>query len=183
MIFYTHISDQYSPFHTKCISTNARDATYVLDGLLYHDSGLVIEEHYTDTAGFTDQVFGLCHLLGFRFAPRIRDIGERRLYLIGDRTRWPMLEPTFGERIRLHEIESQWDEILRAASSIRLGEVRDRSFEGQSARASGLNLLVAAIVLWNPATWRRPSSEPATKSMSLTSTCGTCRRSAGSTST
>ena len=27
VIFYTHISDQYSPFHTKCISTNARDAT------------------------------------------------------------------------------------------------------------------------------------------------------------
>lgn len=221
VIFYTHISDQYSPFHTKCISTNARDATYVLDGLLYHDTDLVIEEHYTDTSGFTDQVFGLCHLLGFRFAPRIRDIGERRLYPIGDRKRWPELAPTFGERIRVREIESQWDEILRAASSIRLGtvtasllvrklaayprqnrlalamrefgriertlfllnwmqdpelrarvqaglnkgearnalaravffnrlgEVRDRSFEGQSARASGLNLLVAAIVLWN----------------------------------
>jgi TnpA family transposase len=221
VIFYTHISDQYSPYHTKCIATNARDATYVLDGLLYHDSDLVIEEHYTDTAGFTDQVFGLCHLLGFRFAPRIRDIGERRLYPIRDRKRWPKLEPTFGGDIRLQKIETQWDEILRAGSSIRLGtvtasllvrklasyprqnrlalamrefgriertlfllnwmqdptlrarvqaglnkgeaknalsravffnrlgELRDRSFEGQSSRASGLNLLAAAIVLWN----------------------------------
>ena len=66
--FYTHISDQYSPFHTQLINTNTRDATYVLDGLLYHGSDLNIEEHYTDTAGFTDHVFGLCHLLGFRFA-------------------------------------------------------------------------------------------------------------------
>ena len=32
---------------------------------------------------------------------------------------------------------------------IRLGEVRDRSFEQQRYRASGLNLLTAAIVLWN----------------------------------
>ena len=95
----------------------------MLDGLLYHDTDLVIEEHYTDTAGFTDQVFGLCHLLGFRFAPRIRDVGERRLYPIGDRKRWPKLEPTFGENVRLQEIEAQWDEILRAASSIRLGTV------------------------------------------------------------
>jgi TnpA family transposase len=221
VIFYTHISDQYSPYHTKCITTNARDATYVLDGLLYHDSDLVIEEHYTDTAGFTDQVFALCHLLGFRFAPRIRDIGERRLYPIGDRKLWPKLEPAFGDAIRLREIETQWEEILRAASSIRLGtvtasllvrklasyprqnrlalamrelgriertlfllnwmqdpalrtrvqaglnkgeaknalaravffnrlgELRDRSFEGQNSRASGLNLLVAAVVLWN----------------------------------
>ncbi|EOW5929023.1 Tn3 family transposase, partial [Escherichia coli H20] len=26
----------------------------MLDGLLYHESDLRIEEHYTDTAGFTD---------------------------------------------------------------------------------------------------------------------------------
>ncbi|MDD8534588.1 Tn3 family transposase, partial [Escherichia coli] len=41
-----------------------RDSTYVLDGLLYHESDLRIEEHYTDTAGFTDHVFALMHLLG-----------------------------------------------------------------------------------------------------------------------
>lgn len=34
-----------------------RDATHVLDGLLYHESDLHIEEHYTDTTGFTDHVF------------------------------------------------------------------------------------------------------------------------------
>jgi Tn3 transposase DDE domain len=67
--FYTHISDRYAPFHTKVINATVRDATHVLDGLLYHESDLRIEEHYTDTGGFTDHVFGLCHLLGFRFAP------------------------------------------------------------------------------------------------------------------
>ena len=30
-----------------------------------------------------------------------------------------------------------------------LGEIRDRSFEQQHYRASGLNLVTAAIVLWN----------------------------------
>jgi Tn3 transposase DDE domain len=69
-LLYTHVSDQYAPFHTKVINATVRDATHVLDGLLYHESDLCIEEHYTDTAGFTDHVFALCHLLGFRFAPR-----------------------------------------------------------------------------------------------------------------
>jgi TnpA family transposase len=81
--FYTHVSDQYAPFHTKVINATVRDATHVLDGLLYHESDLRIEEHYTDTAGFTDHVFALCHLLGFRFAPRIRDLADKRLYVPG----------------------------------------------------------------------------------------------------
>ena len=31
----------------------------------------------------------------------------------------------------------------------RLGEIRDRTFENQRYRASGFNLAVAAIILWN----------------------------------
>jgi TnpA family transposase len=80
-LFYTHISDQYAPFSTKVVNVGVRDSTYVLDGLLYHESDLKIEEHYTDTAGFTDHVFGLMHLLGFRFAPRIRDLGDTKLFI------------------------------------------------------------------------------------------------------
>lgn len=58
------------------INTNARDAVHVIDGLLHHETDLHIEEHYTDTAGYTDQVFGLTNLLGFRFAPRLRDLAK-----------------------------------------------------------------------------------------------------------
>jgi TnpA family transposase len=83
VLFYTHLSDQYAPFYTKVINANVRDATHVLDGLLYHESQLRIEEHYTDTAGFTDQVFALCHMLGFEFAPRIADLADKRIYVPG----------------------------------------------------------------------------------------------------
>lgn len=37
--------------------------------------------HYSYTAGFSDHVFALMHLLGFRFAPRIRDLGDAKLYI------------------------------------------------------------------------------------------------------
>ena len=36
---------------TKVINATVRDATHVLNGLLYHESDLRIEEHYTDTFG------------------------------------------------------------------------------------------------------------------------------------
>jgi hypothetical protein len=39
--------------------------------------------------------------------------------------------------------------LARAVFFNRLGELRDRSFENQRYRASSLNIVVAAIVLWN----------------------------------
>ncbi len=120
---YTFISDRYAPFHTRIINATARDATYVLDGLLYHESDIRIEEHYTDTAGFTDHVFGLCHLLGFRFAPRIRDLKDKRLYLPSKDGSYPALEGLIGGTINQAHLLAHWDEILRLVTSIRQGTV------------------------------------------------------------
>jgi hypothetical protein len=39
--------------------------------------------------------------------------------------------------------------LARAVFFNRLGELRDRTYENQRHRASGLNLVVASIVLWN----------------------------------
>jgi hypothetical protein len=121
--FYTHVSDQYAPFYTKLINATVRDATYVLDGLLYHESELQIEEHYTDTAGFTDHVFALCHLLGFRFAPRLRHLGETRLFSVAKPSTYPALEKLIGGTVNTKQINAHWEEILRLAASIQQGTV------------------------------------------------------------
>jgi hypothetical protein len=73
-------------FHSKLISTTVRDATYVLDGLLYHESNLRFVEHYTDTTGFADHVFAMMHLLGFRFAPNNTESERNEVVL--DRRAW-----------------------------------------------------------------------------------------------
>jgi len=52
----------------------------------------------------------------------------------------------------LTELAMQTDNGIALARAVffnRLGEIRDRSFEQQRYRASGLNLVTAAIVLWN----------------------------------
>jgi hypothetical protein len=83
-VIYTHVSGHYGPFYTRVISATMSEAPYVLDGLHHHahQTDLRIAEHYTDTAGATDHVFGLCHLLGYRFAPRIKDLKDRKLYTV-----------------------------------------------------------------------------------------------------
>src|SRR5262249_34567251 len=56
---YTHVSDQYGPFHTRALTATTSEAPYVLDGLHHHAhrTDLRIEDHYTDTVGATDHVF------------------------------------------------------------------------------------------------------------------------------
>ena len=92
---YTHVSDRFAPFHAKLLSAAAGEAAHVVDGLLYHHADLDIAVHHTDGGGVSDHVFALCHLLGFRFAPRIPNLAERRLFTFGPAGRWPMLQP-FG---------------------------------------------------------------------------------------
>ncbi|MFP1453804.1 Tn3 family transposase [Escherichia coli] len=48
-LFYTHISDQYAPFSTRVVNVGVRDSTYVLDGLLYHESDLLGSRSTTPT--------------------------------------------------------------------------------------------------------------------------------------
>jgi TnpA family transposase len=222
-VLYTHVSGGYGPFYTRVISATMSEAPYVLDGLHHHahQTDLRIAEHYTDTAGATDHVFGLCHLLGYHFAPRIKDLKDRKLYTIEKPGTYPLLQPLIGDAVETTAIVSQWTELTRLKASIqagvvipsvilrklsaagagnalsralralgriertlftlqwlsdpdlrqrthaglnkgeasnslrravffhRQGEIRDRTFENQGFRASGLSLITAAIVHWN----------------------------------
>lgn len=50
--FYSFVADTYAPFYSTPIECTDRDAAFVLDGLLYNESELELEEHYTDTHGY-----------------------------------------------------------------------------------------------------------------------------------
>jgi TnpA family transposase len=102
--FYTHVSDRYAPFHTKVIAANASEAAHIRDGLLHHECSPGIREHYTDTAGAIDHMFGRCHLLGLRFALRIRDLADRRLYVTDGRAAKAATVPMIGGAVDFRTI-------------------------------------------------------------------------------
>ena len=146
--FYTHVSDRYAPFHSKVISATAGEAAHVLDGLLHHAADLAIEEHHVDGGGVSDHVFALCHLLGFRFAPRIPNIGKRRLHLFRGQDPGTALGPFVASRIDADLIESHWPDLLRLAVSIRTGVVSASLMLerlGAYPRANGLALALREI--------------------------------------
>jgi TnpA family transposase len=116
---YTHTSDQYSVFSTRAISCSAREALYVLDGLLENDTILHPREHSTDTHGFTEQLFGLCYLLGFAFMPRLRDLADQQLYRVDPEFAPEALRPLLRSGLDLSLLGEQWDQLVRVAASLR----------------------------------------------------------------
>lgn len=121
--FYTHVTDRYAPFHTAVLTGSAGEAAHVIDGLLYHEADLDLAVHHTDGGGVSDHVFGLAHILGFRFAPRIPNIGDRKLHAMDKPERWPALGSLIGGGIDEDLIEGHWDDVLRLATSVRTGTV------------------------------------------------------------
>ncbi len=80
-------------------------------------------------------------------AAALRELGrlERTLFTLN----WiddPELRRTTGQELNKGESRNS---LARAVFIHRLGEIRDRTYENQQHRVSGLNLLVTAIILWN----------------------------------
>jgi TnpA family transposase len=88
--------------------------------ILDNQTVLPIEEHTTDTHGYTEMIFGAYDLLGLRFAPRIRDLDRQRLYRHG--TPLPVeTAELLKHKIRPELILPYWDQLLRLAASLRHG--------------------------------------------------------------
>jgi TnpA family transposase len=80
-------------------------------------------------------------------AAALRELGrlERTLFTL-DWVNDPELRRTTGQELNKGESRNS---LARAVFIHRLGEIRDRTYENQQHRVSGLNLLVTAIILWN----------------------------------
>jgi TnpA family transposase len=115
---YTHVSDQYSVIASQAISCSPREAIYVLDGLLENDSVVRPREHFTDTHGYTEQLFGLCYLLGFSFMPRIKDLKSQRVYRLDRSASYGSLDQVFKRTVNLSLVQEQWDQLVRVAASL-----------------------------------------------------------------
>lgn len=219
---HTALSNHGAPFYHTLSSPKWREWLLVLDAILHHGTSLDIREHHTDTASAVEMIFALFHMLGIRFAPRMKDFHERKIYCLPDNHYYPILSSIRGGIIKPERtIEPCWDEALHFVSSMRAGtakpsvllrklqrhpqktqlrqalrdigrierscfmlewisnlelrqrttrnlnmgenrnnlaktvffhrhgEFRDRTWENMQHRASGLNLVTAAISLWN----------------------------------
>jgi TnpA family transposase len=140
--FYSFVADNYAPFSSDVIECTDRDAPYVLDGLLYNESDLPLEEHYTDTHGYTEINFAAFVMLGRRFAPRIRGLHKQRIYRIDREKDYGPLMPLvsrWDRTIHLDWICEQWDRIGQFYASLERGHATASTALKRLASYSGKN--------------------------------------------
>ena len=121
--YYNFTSDQFTGFHAVVVPGTMRDSLYVLAGLLEQQTGLEPTEVVTDTAGYSDTVFGLFWLLGYQFSPRLADLGDARLWRMDPSADYGPLDGVARQRVRTGLIRENWDDLLRVAGSLKTGAV------------------------------------------------------------
>ncbi len=139
---YTHVSDQYAPFATQA---TAYEAPYILDGLLSNETGRNVREQYADTGGFTDHVSAICSLLGYTFAPRIRDLPSKRLHIFKLSKQNKVLESLVASRIKKQLIKNSWPDTLRAVASCAANTIKPSDLLKKLSAFSRQNELAVAL--------------------------------------
>ena len=117
----------------------------MLDGILDNETELPIAEHTSDTAGYTDLVFSLFDLLGLQFSPRLRDLGDQKLYRIDRGIRYQHVGPLIRGILKTRLILGHWDDLLRVAGSLKLGWVTASLFIAKLQSFRRQNVLTRAL--------------------------------------
>ena len=120
VVAYTFIDESHRLFHSQVINVSERESGYVIDGLL-NNSSVKSDIHSTDTHGFTEVIFGLINLLGFSFAPRIRNFKDQQLYGCNSPKFYRNLGYILLPKRKINEqvIRENWDGILRFIITIK----------------------------------------------------------------
>lgn len=122
--WYDLVSDQYSGLNAITVPGTMRDSLYLLAVVLEQETELDLREIMTDTAGYTDTIFGVFYLLGIQFSPRIADIGGARFWRIDSKANYGVLDDFAAHKLNMKIIIEHWDDFLRLAGSLKLGIVQ-----------------------------------------------------------
>jgi len=101
-----------------------RDSLALLSVLLEQETALQPTEVMTDTGAYTDVMFGIFHLLGFQFSPRLADIGGTRFWRVDPKADYGALDSLARHRVKMPLVVQNWDDLLRLAGSLKLGTVQ-----------------------------------------------------------
>jgi TnpA family transposase len=121
--YLNYTADQFTGLGGLVIPGTIRDSVYVLEALLEQESGLTPTEIMRDSGSYSDLMFGLFWCLGYQFSPRLAELKEARFWRIDPLAHYGPLNGLARHRINTRLIATHWDDILRAAGSLKVGTV------------------------------------------------------------
>lgn len=120
---YTFVDERNFMWHSLVFSVAERESAYVIDGLMRNDV-VKSDIHSTDSYGYSESIFAVTHLLGFAYAPRIKNLKKQSLYTFKSRHKkdQPEWKITQDKYVNEDIIIETWDDILRLVCTIKLKE-------------------------------------------------------------
>ncbi|HEY4046823.1 MAG TPA: Tn3 family transposase [Acidobacteriaceae bacterium] len=121
--WYNLVSNQFSGLNAITVPGTLRDSLVLLSVVLEQQTELNPTRIMTDSGAYSDVIFGIFRMLGYRFSPRLADMGGTRFWRIDPRADYGDLNHVARQKINLRLIEQHWDDLLRLAGSLKLGKV------------------------------------------------------------
>jgi len=143
--YYNFTSDQFAGFHGIVIPGTLRDSLFILAGLLEQQTSLDPREIMADTHGFSEVVFGLFALLGYRFSPRLADLADQRFWRLNKEDDYGPLNELGRHVVNARLIHDHWEDMLRLAGSLKLGKVKATAVMRTLQRSGSLSGLGRAV--------------------------------------
>ena len=122
--WYNLVSDQSTGLGGVSVPGTLRDSMVILGLLLEQETHSDPREVMADTAAYSDVVFGLFWVLGYRFSPRLADIGGARFWRIDHNADYDAFDRLARNQIDTERIAAAWPDLLRLAGSLKLGRVK-----------------------------------------------------------
>ncbi len=142
---YDLISDQFSGLNRLIITGTIRDSIYLLELVLGQQTTINPHEIMTDTAGYSDIIFGLFALLGYRFSPRLADIGGSKIWRFDFNADYGVMNNLSKNKLHEDIIIKYWDDMLRVAGSLKLGTINPTNLIKMLQRGGRPTMLGRAI--------------------------------------
>ena len=127
VMIYWHVERRATCIYSQLKNCSSSEVAAMIEGLLRHDTDADIEANYTDTHGASIVGFAFTELLGFTLMPRLKNIGSIRLYRPDEDTVYAELGPVLTRPIRWDLIAQQYDQMIKYATALRVGNAEAES--------------------------------------------------------
>ena len=123
VMIYWHVEKKSACIYSQLKTCSSSEVAAMIEGVLRHCTSMEVEKNYVDSHGQSEVAFAFTHLLGFQLMPRLKQIKVQKLYrpYTGQPQAYPNLQPILTRPINWDLIRTQYDQMVKYATALRLG--------------------------------------------------------------
>ncbi len=147
IMVYWHIEKKSACIYSQIKTVSSSEVAAMIEGVLRHCTDMTVEKNFVDSHGQSEIAFAFTRLLGFQLMPRLKGIHAQKLYrpFPGQKDAYPHLQAVLSRPINWDLIRTQYDEMVKFATALRLGTAETEAILRRFTRTSVQHPTYAAL--------------------------------------